>query len=103
MNQLAITITKAAESEILQQAPNCVDGRTVKITAQNGQNISIVGTKKGGVEGGAIISLQNRTRTSLAGQDSTTETKYVAKVIYGDDNIRGEQYYVPNAKSELRA
>ncbi|MDR1233162.1 MAG: hypothetical protein LBJ75_02805 [Puniceicoccales bacterium] len=37
---------------------------------------------------------------SSAGQ---TETKYIAKVMYGDDNIKGEQYYAPNAKIELRA
>jgi hypothetical protein len=60
--------------------------------------------KKGGIEGGAVISLQNRmgavSPNSSAGQ---AETKYIAKVMYGDDNIKGEQYYAPNAKSELRA
>jgi hypothetical protein len=102
-----ITITKEVESEILRQAPSCTNGRTVEITTKNGQKISIVGAKKGGVEGGAIISLQNRTRSvhssSSADQNSTKETKYIAKGMYGDDNIKEERYYVPNAKSELRA
>jgi hypothetical protein len=51
--------------------------------------------------------LQDYTRdvssSSSAGQNPATETKYIAKVMYGDDNIRGKQYYVPNAKSELRS
>lgn len=107
MNQVAITITKETENEILRRAPSCTNGHNIGVADKNGQNISIIGAKKEGVEGGAIISLQNRTAAvspgSLADQSSTTETKYVAKVMYGDDNIRGEQYYVPNAKDKLRA
>jgi hypothetical protein len=107
MNYVEITITKATENDVLQQAPSCFDGHAIEVTDKDGQRIAIIGAKKGGVEGGAIISLKNRTVTvlsdSTAGQDSTTETKYVAKVMYGDDNIRGEQYYAPNAESKLSA
>jgi hypothetical protein len=80
MNQVAITITQEIESEILRKAPNYKDGHTIKVSTQNGQDIFIVGAKKGGVEGGAIISLQNRTVASSAGPNSTMEAKYVAKV-----------------------
>jgi hypothetical protein len=107
MSQVVITITKEVESEILRQASGRVDEHIVEVTAKDGQKISIVGAKKGGVEGGAIVSLQNRTSAVLSDtsvvQGSAIETKYVAKVMYRDDNVKGKQYYVPNAKSKLRA
>ncbi|MDR2779050.1 MAG: hypothetical protein LBB16_02055 [Puniceicoccales bacterium] len=107
MSSIAITITKKIESEILQKAPKCTDGHTIQVADTKGQNITIVGAKKGGVEGGAIISLKNRVGSVSSESSSTTtqptETKYVAKVMFGDENIQGSHYLASNAKSALRS
>ncbi|MDR2776434.1 MAG: hypothetical protein LBB17_00070 [Puniceicoccales bacterium] len=101
--KIALTITKETESEILRKAPECKNGHTIQVTDTKGQNISIVGAKKGGIEGGAIISLKNHRGIMSRASSSTTETKYVAKVMFGDNNIQGSHYLASNAKSVLRS
>ncbi|MDR1891146.1 MAG: hypothetical protein LBQ23_03120 [Puniceicoccales bacterium] len=69
-DKVFLTINKTIESEILEKALNCKSGCAVTVADSNGQQISIVGPKKGGVEGGAIISLQNRS-VSVSSEEST--------------------------------
>jgi hypothetical protein len=106
-DKVFLTINKTIESKILEKALNCKSGCAVTVADSNGQQISIVGPKRGGVEGGAIISLQNRS-VSVSSEESTDhppvhETKYVAKVMFKKDDIKLGRYSTPNAKDQLRS
>jgi hypothetical protein len=89
---VAVTIDKKTESKILEEASH-FDGKPIEI---GGTSITVIGKKKFGVEGGAILSLSDR--RALA-----NERRYVAKVMFKDGDVRGTYFYSPNAKSFLRS